>query len=66
MNLSELARTVCADLQVQAMMFNMDIDWETLSLEPKREEVIEPLWLTRWKEKREHSDFNEYFDIDWE
>lgn len=66
MNLSELARTVCADLQVQAMMFNMDIDWEALTLEPKREKTIEPLWLTRWKEKREQSDFNEYFDIDWE
>ena len=39
-----------ADLKIQSMMFDMDIDYETLSLVPKIE-YREPKWLSSWKEK---------------
>ena len=45
-----------ADLKVKAMMFNMDIDWETLELIPIVEPVKDPYWLQNIKEKREQSD----------
>lgn len=44
-----------ADLQIQAIMFDMDIDIETWTLIPK-ETYREPFWLTGWKEKIEQSD----------
>ena len=52
-----------ADLRIQAMMFDMDVDLETASLVSKSQHK-DAVWLTRWKEKREQSDFNEYFDVD--
>lgn len=55
-----------ADLQVRAMMFDMCVDWETLELVPKVQVQEDPFWLTRWKEKRDQSDFDEYIDIDKE
>lgn len=55
-----------ADLRVQAMMFDMNIDWETLELVPKVQVEEDPFWLARWKEKRDQSDFDEYIDIDKE
>ena len=55
-----------ADMQIQAIMFNMDIDWETLTLTEKVKVEPEPRWLIGWKAKREESDFNELMDIDWE
>ena len=43
-------KALSADLKVQAMMFDMDIDWETLELTAKND-YKEAVWLTRWKEK---------------
>jgi len=37
------------DLKIQAMLFDMDIDWETASLVPKRK--VEKTWLDKWKDK---------------
>lgn len=54
-----------ADQQVQAMIFDMDVDIETLSLIPKST-YKEPAWLSRWKEKQNGADFDTYFDIDRE
>lgn len=42
------------DLQVQAMLFDMDIDIETWSLTPKKK--IEYTWLDRWLDKLNNSD----------
>lgn len=56
---------ILADLAVQAMIFDMDIDIEALVLTPKSD-YKEPFWITNWKEKRDDSDFNENFDIDRE
>ena len=44
-----------ADLRIQAMMFDMDVDLETASLVPKSAEIA-PQWLTRWKDKMAESD----------
>ncbi len=55
-----------ADLKIQAIMFDMDIEWETLVLVPKVKVVPEPFWLERWKIKRAESDFDELIDIDRE
>lgn len=49
-----------ADLKIQAMIFDMDIDIETWSLIPKSD-YKEPYWLSRWKAKQEERD---YMDID--
>lgn len=54
-----------ADIQIQAIMFSMEIDWETLTLIEKIKVEPEPQWLISWKAKREESDFNELMDIDW-
>lgn len=56
---------VISNLLVQSMLFDMAIDWETLSLEPKTKDEI-PFWQKRYKDKRNNSDFDEYFDIDRE
>lgn len=53
-----------ADLKIQSMMFDMDIDWETLQVVPKGKVEPEAIWLTRWKEKVDQSDFDTNFDID--
>lgn len=53
------------DLEVQAMVFDMDIDIETWGLQPKSN-YKEAFWITRWKEKRNGSDFDERFDVDQE
>lgn len=50
-----LLRKISANLKVQAMMFDMDIDWETLSLVDK-DDYKEPYWLTKWKEKERSGD----------
>lgn len=52
------------DLKIQAMLFDMDIDFETFELVPKRKKYEVPKWVERWKEKRAEADFDEYFDID--
>lgn len=51
------------DLKAQAMLFDMDIDWETLELVPPST-YKQPAWITRWKDKE--VDFDTNFDIDRE
>lgn len=46
---------VLADLQIQAMMFDMDIDLETASLVEKRKDN-QPMWLKAWKDKENGGD----------
>lgn len=46
----ELAKAV-ADLKIQAMMFSMDIDWETLALIPLRKKEEPPIWVKKWQDK---------------
>lgn len=65
MTLQEAVTKKVADLKIQAMMFDMDIDFETLELIPKTKDTT-PIWIKRWNEKRASADFNEYFDIDKE
>lgn len=43
------------DLKIQAMLFGMLVDWETLGLVPKSSHT-DAVWLTRWKNKRDDSD----------
>lgn len=52
-----------SDLQVKAMLFDMDVDWEILDLVEKNG-VLDAVWLRRWKDKKNQSDFDEYLDID--
>lgn len=52
-----------ADLKIQAMLFDMDIDYETMSLVPKQT-YKEAVWLTRWKDKQADADFDTNIDID--
>ena len=51
---AELA-AVAADLSVQAMMFDMDVDIEAVSLVPKRTDNV-PIWIKRWREKEKGAD----------
>lgn len=59
------AALILDDLEVQAMVFDMDIDIETLTLQPKNN-YKESIWITRWKEKRHDADYDEQLDIDRE
>lgn len=56
MELDVLVERKVADLKIQAMMFDLDIDFETLELIPK-ETYKEPFWLSRWKDKLDNSDY---------
>lgn len=53
------------DLKIQAMMFDMDIDWETLEL---MERLVDdtPFWLKRWKDKVAEGDNQPEYNVDWE
>lgn len=44
-----------ADLIIQAMIFDMDIDYETLTLTEKQKDDT-PIWLKQWNEKRSQAD----------
>lgn len=48
--------TRLADLKIQAMIFDMDIDIETWSLVPK-DKFKHPFWIRRWREQQENSDY---------
>ena len=50
------------ELQVQAMMFDMEVDPETFRLVP-RVKFDRPDWLVRWQDKQDESDFDTNFDI---
>jgi hypothetical protein len=43
------------ELKIQAMMFDMDIDYETASLVPKSNDKP-AFWLTKWKDKQNDCD----------
>lgn len=43
--IKEKAMTSYVDLSIQAAMFDMNVDWETMSLMPKRTSS-QPAWLT--------------------
>lgn len=57
----ELIQKALTDLEVKAMMFDMDIDIETWSLVPKNK-YAEPIWITRWKEKEHGADTDNRLD----
>lgn len=44
------------DLKVQAMMFSMAIDWETLELQPIKKPEPPPIWIRKWQEKLTEGD----------
>lgn len=46
---------VYEELNTQAELFDMDIDWETLTLVPKLKSD-DKQWLINWKEKLANSD----------
>lgn len=64
--MNSVALKAIADIKIQAIMFNMDIDWETFGLVPKTKNTEDPVWLLKWKTIRQESDFDELIDIDWE
>lgn len=47
------------DLKIQSIMFDMEIDWETLTLTPKVKDTT-PIWIKRWQEKQAESDYTCY------
>lgn len=55
---------VIADLHIKAMLFSMDIDWESLDLVPKTVST-DAVWFTRWKEKEATAD-NMSDGSDWQ
>lgn len=57
MNLTTKDQARIADLKVQAMLFDLNVDIETLTLEPKRTDQV-PIWIKRWREKEAGSDRN--------
>lgn len=54
--MNDLVNKKVADIKIQSMMFDMDIDWETLELIPKTKETT-PIWIKRWREKQDNSDY---------
>lgn len=48
-------RKKLADLRIQAIMFDMDIDLEAFSLKPKKEEE-RPTWFSRYMERFHYAD----------
>lgn len=46
------------DLLIQAMMFDMDIDWETLELVEKKKPVeSKKPWLDKWLDQQSNADY---------
>lgn len=60
-----IAQRKLADLKIQAMILDMDVDIETWKLVPKVED-LKPEWSKRWLDKRNQLDYDEYFDVDRE
>jgi hypothetical protein len=54
--LSPEIKAALADLEVQAMMFNMEIDYEAGCLTNKKNPVIKEFWLVRYLDKLNESD----------
>lgn len=46
---------VLADLRIQAIVFDMEVDIETATLTPKRTKLI-PIWIKKWREKERGGD----------
>lgn len=53
----ELIKKALNDLNIQSMLFDMDIDIETWSLVPKSN-YKEEAWITRWKDKQSGADYD--------
>lgn len=64
MTAQDILTAALANVQIQAMMFDMDIDYETLTLQPKKKTVEDPYWLVKFKDQRANADFDTNFDID--
>lgn len=43
--------TLINGLKIQAIMFDMDIDWETLELIPIKKQEEPPIWIKKWRDK---------------
>lgn len=63
MLLSEQDRAFLDELQVQAMLFDLEIDWDSLTLEPARPSTV-PAWAQKYRDLRGQADFDERMDID--
>lgn len=63
--MNDLAIKKYADLKIQAMMFDMDIDIETWSLVPKTN-FKHPIWIENWREKSDNGDNQPEFNVDLE
>ena len=50
------ALSILADLKVQAMLFDMDIDIETVSLTEAVKQPKPAIWLTMWKDRVNQAD----------
>ncbi len=50
---------VINDLKIQAMMFDLSIDWESLELVPVVKDQT-PVWIKKWRNKFEESDYTVY------
>lgn len=61
--LSERDQEYLADLKVQAMLFDLVIDWDTLELVPKQVDET-PAWAQRYRDSRGEADFDERIDVD--
>lgn len=48
--------TALADLTIQSIMFDMDIDLETASLVPRQHAEEVPIWIKKWREKEHGAD----------
>lgn len=44
-----------ANLRVQAMLFDMEIDWEAGTLIPKQKDET-PYWLKKWRSREHEAD----------
>lgn len=54
------------DLLLQSLMFDMDIDWETAQLIPKKDNT-DPQWLIAYRERMKHSDKQQdYITQNWD
>lgn len=50
-NLTPEEINIINDIKIRAMMFDMEVDWETLQLIPKQKKHIESVWLHNWRAK---------------
>lgn len=54
-SMSKAQRKAYADLLIQAMLFDMDVDWETWTLVPKKKDTV-PFWQKKWRANEQSAD----------